>query len=119
MGDSQPHKNASFPSTGPNRRSSEKIQKEVWIDRDGTIHLRGMSSKDRSVGDPGEIELLCMELLCMETQVHELNILLKTREIKHFVFGQKPPQTEVKKRLFTMNIDPAFKYLQHLVEAHA
>lgn len=44
---------------------------------------------------------------------------MKTREIKHFVFGQKPPQTEVKKRLITMNIDPAFKYLQHLAENDA
>ena len=57
-------------------------------------------------------------VFCMETQAHEFYKFLKTREIKHFVFGQKPPQTEVKKRLLTMNIDPAFKYLQHLAETN-
>ena len=35
----------------------ENLMKEVRIEWDGTIHLRGMSSKDRSVGNPGEIEL--------------------------------------------------------------
>jgi len=54
---------------------------------------------------------------CVETQAHEFYKFLKMREIKHFVYGKKPPQTEVKKRLITMNIDPVFKYLQHLAEA--
>jgi len=35
----------------------ENLQKEVKIEWDGTIHLRGMSSKDRSVGNPGDIRL--------------------------------------------------------------
>jgi hypothetical protein len=35
----------------------DNLQKEVRIEWDGTIHLRGMSSKDRSLGNPGEIEL--------------------------------------------------------------
>jgi len=58
-------------------------------------------------------------VFCMETQGNEFYKFLKMREIKHFVYGQKPPQTEVKKRLLTMNIDPAFKYLQHLAETNA
>lgn len=54
--------------------------------------------------------------LCYETQVHEFYKFLKIRDIKYFVYGQKPPQTDVKKRLLTMGIDPIFKYLQHIVE---
>ncbi len=56
---------------------------------------------------------------CVETQAHEFYKFLKMREIKHFEFGKKPPQTEVKKRLLTMAIDPIFKYLQHLAESDA
>ena len=37
----------------------------------------------------------------------------------HYVKGKKPPQTEIKKRLMTLAIDPIFKYLQHLAETEA
>ena len=56
---------------------------------------------------------------CMETYGQEFYKFLKMRDIKHFVFGQKPPQTEIKKRLMTLAIDPIFKYLQHLAETEA
>ena len=56
---------------------------------------------------------------CMETHGQEFYKFLKMRDIKHYVKGKKPPQTEIKKRLMTLAIDPIFKYLQHLAETEA
>jgi DNA modification methylase len=56
---------------------------------------------------------------CMETHGQEFYKFLKMRDIKHYVKGKKPPQTEIKKRLMTLAIDPIFKYLQHLAETDA
>ena len=71
------------------------------------------------VGELPTHDFLVELISCMEMQAHEFYKFLKMREIKHFVLGQKPPQTEVKKRLLTLSIDPIFKYLQHLADTDA
>ena len=70
-------------------------------------------------GENDDMEFKKELAFCMETQVHEFYKFLRVRDIQHFEFGDKPPQTEVKKRLLTMAIDPIFKYLQHIADSDA
>ena len=43
-------------------------------------------------------------------------LFLMQRDIVHFKYGQRPPMTSFKRKVTEMNVDPVFRYIQHLVE---
>ena len=50
---------------------------------------------------------------------HDFYKFLKTRVIKHFVYGEAPPQTAIKQQLLFEALDPVFLYLKHLADTEA